>query len=57
MRENEYECAECKGVLKKGWSEEEAVKEKEENNWGNMDSRSMAVVCDDCYKKIMDQFN
>ncbi len=40
--ENDYDC-----------TEEEMLKEKEANGWGEMSVSSMAVVCDDCYNKIM----
>jgi len=50
MQDNEYKCADCGGVFEKGWTDEEAVEEKEANGWNGID---MAVVCDDCYNKIM----
>lgn len=53
MEPNEYKCDGCGGVFEKGWSEEEALKEKKENGWGDMDMTRMAQVCDDCYQKIM----
>lgn len=56
MKKNEYKCDGCGGVFEKDWSEEEALKEKEENGWGDMDISAMAQVCDDCYKKII-KFN
>jgi hypothetical protein len=51
LKDNEYRCAQCKLVFEKGWSEEEAHAEAEKNfgAW----SPSMAVVCDDCYNKMM----
>jgi DNA-directed RNA polymerase subunit RPC12/RpoP len=49
---NTYTCAACSGVFDKGWSDEEALAEKEEN-WGDMSMDDMEVVCDDCYRKMM----
>lgn len=57
MKDNEYKCADCGGVFEKGWGDEEAIKEKEDNGWGDMSMGSMAVVCDDCYNKIMGNIN
>lgn len=56
LKPNEYECDHCHNVYKKGWSDEEAEKESEEL-WGvknaseKLDS-GMAIICDDCFKKI-----
>jgi len=46
-----YTCAACEGVFDYGWTEEEALAEKEEN-FGDMPTEEMAVVCDDCYNKM-----
>lgn len=52
---NTYICAVCKGEFEKGWSDEEALKEKNEN-FGNIKGFSKIedcdLVCDDCYKKM-----
>ena len=57
MKDNEYKCAYCEGVFEKEWTDEDALKEKEENGWEDMDLSDMALICDDCYKKIMKTFN
>jgi hypothetical protein len=51
-KDNTYTCAACRGVFSYGWTEEEALAEKEEN-WGGMPMECMEVVCDDCYRKMM----
>lgn len=53
MEKNEYQCAICKGIYTKGWSDEEAEKECVENFGTAMahDDDRM-IVCDDCYQKI-----
>lgn len=52
MNPNEFKCDECGGVFEKGWSDEEAYAEQE-NNFGDMPNEQMAIVCDDCFKEIM----
>jgi len=47
-----YKCAECGETFEKGWSDEEAIGEAEAV-LGTYDEENMAVVCDDCYQKIM----
>jgi len=53
MKDNEYQCANCKEIFEKGWSDEEAKKECEDH-FGCCLQPDDPVVCDDCYKKIMD---
>lgn len=48
MKKNEYQCALCKNVYQKGWSEEETLKEMREI-WGNIPKEERAVICDDCF--------
>ncbi len=47
-----YQCASCDGVFDKGWSDEEAAAERDENFPG-LEPEDQAVVCDDCYRKMM----
>jgi DNA-directed RNA polymerase subunit RPC12/RpoP len=56
MKEREYQCDGCGNIFIADWSESDALKEKESNGWGDMDHKTMARVCDDCYLKIM-KFN
>lgn len=56
ISENEFICDACNGRFYKSWTEAEALAEKAENGWHDMDTSSMAEVCDDCYKEIM-EFN
>ena len=46
--QNEYQCALCKGVFEKGWSDEEVMAESHEL-WGDFPSEELAVICDDCF--------
>ena len=52
---NTFICAACKGEFKYGWSEEEALEEKN-NNFGDIEGfpkkEDCDIVCDDCYKKM-----
>ena len=50
---NEYLCECCGGIFKKGWSDEEAQSEAKEN-FGDLPPEEAGVVCDDCYKKLME---
>ena len=52
MKENEYQCAMCKGIFEKGWTEEESVSELKEN-FGDISKEDCDVICDDCYNAIM----
>lgn len=52
MEDNEYRCASCGEIYKKGWSDSEAEKEYAEH-FGREVSSSDEIVCDDCYQKIM----
>lgn len=52
MDSNKYQCAECGGVFEKGWTEEEAVAEMQEN-FGAIDVKDCVLVCDDCYQRTM----
>ncbi len=49
---NEFTCAHCHKTYPKAWSDEEALKEYGEN-FNNAETE-LAVVCDDCYKRIME---
>jgi len=50
VKENEYQCAICKGVFEKGWSDEEAENEVKEI-WGEIPQEERAVICDDCFNR------
>jgi len=54
MKANEYKCAMCGNVYKKGWTDEEAKKEAEEIFGKNPDDwkTEQEVICDDCFNKI-----
>lgn len=48
-----FQCARCKGIWMKEWSDEECAKEYKEN-FPNDPNREfpIAVICDDCYKEF-----
>jgi D-mannonate dehydratase len=51
MKNNEYQCAICGGIFRKGRTDEEAEKEAE-NIWGVKNastSNGMVVICDGCF--------
>jgi DNA-directed RNA polymerase subunit RPC12/RpoP len=54
MKENEYKCAGCGEVFEKGWSDEEAENELKDN-FGDISKNECSLVCDDCYKKIINK--
>ena len=55
MKKNEYKCDMCGKIYKKGWSEEKALKERDEL-WNNP-NEDWAIVCDDCFNKIHPEKN
>ena len=50
----EYKCEMCGGIYESDRSNEEAHAEAEEL-FGNLDG-DRAIVCDDCWNKMMDHF-
>lgn len=50
---NHYQCDQCGGVFEQGWTDDEAQAEASANGWSQIPAIEMAVVCDDCYKEIM----
>lgn len=54
---DKYTCENCGGVFEKGLSDEDVKKEQEKNGWGDLSEEETAVVCDDCYNKIMITLN
>jgi hypothetical protein len=47
-----YTCDNCGGTFEAGWSEEEAEAESV-RNFGQLDPKDRATVCDVCYRQIM----
>lgn len=56
LKKGEFRCAICGGVFTKGWSEEEAIAEMK-RDFPNFDLEQCDVVCDDCYRDIMEEPN
>jgi hypothetical protein len=50
-----YTCDDCGGTFEEGWSDEEAHAEAVQNFGTLADGPAMAVVCDDCYRDIMER--
>ncbi len=46
-----YTCARCHRTFETGWSDEEAMAECKAN-FGEMRKEELAIICDDCYKRI-----
>jgi len=51
LKEDEYQCAICKGIFKRGWSKEEAQEEYKTNFPDFQHDQDPIEVCDDCYKE------
>lgn len=55
LKKNEFKCSICGNVYKKereGWSEEEAIAEKDELFGKDVPLKDCGIVCDDCFKKM-----
>jgi len=50
---DKYTCAGCGGTFTKEWSDEEAFQESLDKFGADLFKEPIAVVCDDCYKKLM----
>lgn len=54
VKDNEFRCEMCKGVFKKGWSDEDAEKEagqifgKPVSEWNG----GGVLLCDDCFEMV-----
>ena len=54
MKDNEFKCEMCGEVYEKAWTDEEAMKECEDDFGVEMaNSEDNAIVCDDCYQKML----
>ena len=51
LKENEYQCAMCKGVFEKGQTDEEADIEFQENFPEDSDEEE-ELICDHCFTKM-----
>lgn len=49
MKNNEFQCEDCGNIYEKGWTNEEASAESQ----AAFGIATGAIVCDDCYNKIM----
>lgn len=56
LQPNEYRCDMCQRVYRKGRPDSEAAKEARERLGDLMDTEPIAVVCDDCHKKLCKQY-
>lgn len=57
IRENEYRCWRCHGVFVFARSDEEAVKESEDEFGFAVSEETHEVLCDPCYQAFMTWFN
>lgn len=51
MNHNEFQCAMCREVFEKGWTDEEAEAELVAL-WGNIPKEECGTVCDDCFRTL-----
>lgn len=52
LKENEYQCDNCGEVYEKGRPDTEALAESVEK-FGYLADNDVAVICEDCYNKMM----
>lgn len=52
---NEFQCAKCKRIFDKGWTDDEAEAEANQNFPGLdcNNAAEAAIICDDCYNAMM----
>ena len=53
---DEYKCSACGGIFTKGWSDEEALSEKD-IIFNNISTDECAMVCEDCFLAINKAFD
>jgi hypothetical protein len=53
---NTFKCSHCGGIFEKGWSDEEALKELEDNFGVTEKNKDVDILCDDCYEEFMSHF-
>ena len=51
--EGYYQCDQCGGIFEKGWSDDDAKKEKE-RLFPSLKKENESIVCDDCFRIIME---
>lgn len=54
-----YVCAECGmsfGYVQ-DWTDEDMLREARENGWDGNTDKVLVIVCDDCYKQLMEAKN
>ena len=49
-----YTCDECHETFETTWTDEEALAEAKEN-FPTLAPRARALVCDECYKKMLEE--
>lgn len=49
---NTFTCSKCGGTFEKGWSDEEALAEKN-SVFGGHAVEDCKLICDDCYQRFM----
>ena len=47
-----YTCEECEGVFEYGWDDDQAHEEALKRFGKDGHDPDMAIVCDDCYKRL-----
>jgi hypothetical protein len=53
---SEFQCARCKGIFPKGWSDEESLAESREL-FGEIPPEHRVPICDVCFAEFMKWYN
>ena len=53
MKKNEFQCADCGGIFKKGLLDKVAWQEHDDNFPG-ASHETAEIICDDCYQKMIE---
>ena len=54
MNDSQFKCARCGGIFDKEVTDEEALDESR-TIFGSVPIKNLAVVCDDCFNKVIER--
>ena len=54
MKKDSYVCAICKQEFEKGWTDEEAIEEKNILFGQDKLLEDCGIICDDCFKRFIE---
>lgn len=52
MKKNEYKCARCKQIYRKGWSDKK-MDDEAKRLWTKDELKDTVIICDDCFQEFM----